>query len=218
MPLTVTSSVLIACEGLSDATFLKRLAHYHNLQGIEIHYPKQDTVGAAGKSGFERLFRAFRISIGSQSVPIKKLLVFTDADDNPDKAFNEIKKSLQRAGFPIPTSPFELLAGDVLVAVFLVPGTGKNGTLEHLLLSAALDARPEVRECIEKFSQCLPYVSQWKENKRTKMWLQVFTAACYEDDPCIALSWLLGKPDCPIPINSNHFAEIVSFLWQFPTV
>jgi len=99
--------------------------------------------------------------------------------------------------------------------VFLVPGKGRTGTLEHLLLQAVCDSLPDIAEHMNEFCAKFSHLASWPPNKQAKMKLQIFTAILHKDDPCRALRYLLARPDCPIPLESPHYLEIIDFLRPF---
>jgi len=77
----------LVCEGPVDGVFFSRLTDHYGLQGFDIHNPSlPDDIGAHGKDGFERLLRAIRVGGTRPNASIKRILIFTDADDNPQKA------------------------------------------------------------------------------------------------------------------------------------
>jgi hypothetical protein len=202
---SITTPVYVICEGDSDKAFLECLQIHYQLGSFGIK-------AAEGKDKYKRVLHGLQAASGREV--LKTLLLFTDADESDVDAFSNVQNDLRAAGFPVPQAPFMVVEGSPNVSVFLFPGMDRpTGTLEHILLSAALENRPDIAACLEHFCGCVPH-PLWSANKLVKMQLQIFTAACHEDDPCRALRWILKRSDSPIPVVSWHYREIVDFLRQ----
>jgi hypothetical protein len=202
---SIITPVYVICEGDSDKAFLECLQSNYQLGSFGVK-------AAEGKDKYRRVLDGLQAASGRES--LQTLVLFMDADESADATFMQIQADLHATGFPVPQEPFTIVEGQPKVSIFLFPGRNRTGTLEHILVPAALESRPDVAECLGQFCACVPHLPLWSANKFVKMQLQIFTAACHEDDPCRPLRWILKRSDTPIPVTSQHYQEVVDFLRQ----
>jgi hypothetical protein len=72
-------------------------------------------------------------------------------------------------------------------AIFLMPGKGRKGTLEHLLFEAVAGKHEEVAKCVSSLEACAKSIAAWEENKKAKMRMQCVVASFCQDDPACSL-------------------------------
>jgi hypothetical protein len=140
-----------------------------------------------------------------------------DADGDANKSFGEACAAFIAPLHP-PKSPFTVEEQKGRIAgVFLIPGDGQTGTLEHLLLKAAYEGDPDLEKCIAAFSTCYPRGELWDENKKAKRDMHCVIAAFCQDDPGCSLGfiWQKKKKDNPMDIGSGVFTELSDFLKSF---
>lgn len=209
---TLTEPRLIICEGGSDKAFLEHLLGQQQMTGFQVECPREETVGAGGYSAIAKLLAALLANAGWKK--LKALYVVVDANSDPQCRFSEVQTWLRRVGCQV-AEPFRVADGKPAAGVFLVPGAGRTGTLEHLLLEAVFAAQPILERCVDDFSKCLVHPCSWPDNQRAKMRLHALIAGCCEKDPASSLAWVWGRKGNPIPIDSPSFAEMAEFLRQF---
>ena len=117
--------------------------------------------------------------------------------------------------FPVPKSPFSIEGNDFRVAVYLLPGEGKTGTLEHLLLDAAFAKTASLQNCLDEFSTCTGALRSSKPNKLAKMRMSALAAAFCEDNPWCSANTMWSDDKNPVPIDSACFDHIGDFLMRF---
>ncbi len=96
-----------------------------------------------------------------------------------------------------------------------MPGEGKTGTLEHILLKAAFEKNPRLEMCLADFSTCIDGLKSAKPNARAKMKMSVIAAAFCEDNPWCSSNTLWHDKSNPVPIDSHCFKHISDFLAAF---
>ena len=90
--------------------------------------------------------------------------VVRDADEDAGAALESVRDALQYAGLPIPTSVCEPLKGNlrrddglviegVTVSIFIMPGEGRAGALEDLVIDAV--QAEDAYTCVEGLFTCL---------------------------------------------------------------
>ncbi len=212
-PISINSPFHVVCEGNTDKAFLEHLIEHLGLQDFKVGTPER--VGAHGVSGFRKYLLAIETSSGPAR--LRGLLVVADADDDPAQRFNEVRAALARIGcdVPEPFTPRRVDSKNLTVGVFLMPGRGRPGTLEHLLLDAVFEHRPELERCVNEFQECLNGPAAWPENKRAKMQLHALIAGCCEEEPSTNLATLWSKRGNPVPLASARFNELVETLRYF---
>ena len=128
---------LIVCEGYGDARFICKLLEWADIAAYNVGCPSREGLG----SSIPIYLKGIRaITLGKQF--FRGILVIRDANDKPGQQFTIIQQALRDANFPAPTKPFSIKGELFRVAVFLIPREGENGTLDKLLLEAALKKNP----------------------------------------------------------------------------
>jgi hypothetical protein len=171
-----------------------------------------------GKNAFPKYFSAIQTArTRAKSVPLHGLLVIGDANGNADQSFNEVTTALQAATFPVPARPFDVSVdgNGFKVAVYLVPGHGETGTLEHLLLKAVFQKTPGLEKCMADFSACSNGLKSPKANIQAKMRMSALAATFCADNPWCSLANMWSDANNPVPINSSHFDPLSNFVKNF---
>jgi hypothetical protein len=209
----------IATEGMGDARFVNELLKFKGITNCSVGCPSQQSAkGKTGKDAFPDYFASIQIARGRlNSSPLRGLLVVADADANAQEAFDAITTGLSVAAFPTPKGPFNIEERDLRVAVYLLPGKGKTGTLEHLLLEAVFAKTDILPECLEKFGKCTGGLRSSKPNQLAKMRMSVLAAAFCEDNPWCSPNTMWSDDSNPVPIDSPCFSDIGEFLTKFTT-
>jgi hypothetical protein len=208
---------LLVCEGMSDVRFVGSLLGHNKIADCNVGCPSKEGLGKG--SGIDAI-PDYLLAIGAITQgkgKLRGLIVFVDANDEPDKRFAKMQDALFDSGFPKPTKPFSIEGDPVRVAVFLVPGEGKTGTLDNLLLEAALKKNPAMQACLDKFCECTGNVKSWKQNKQAKMRLSTLVAASCQGNPWASASIMWSEEGNPVPVDSECFTPISAFLKRFIT-
>lgn len=174
----------IATEGLGDARFMDKLLEFKNITNCSIGCPSQKSAQGMGKGAFPQYFSAIQTArTRAMSVPLRGLLVVADANGDVGESFDAIVAALQDAGFPLPPDAFSISGGNFKIAIYLVPGEGETGTLEHLLLRAVFGKSPGLDKCLDDFSICTGGLKSPKPNIQAKMRMSALAATFCTDNP-----------------------------------
>jgi hypothetical protein len=213
----ITRPFFIATEGMGDARFIDELLKFKGTTNCSVGCPsRQSGKGRTGKDAFPDYFASIQIARGRlNSTRLLGLLVVADANESAEKAFKAITTALGSATFPTPKDPFRIEETDLRVAVYLLPGEGRTGTLEHLLLGAVFAKTEILSDCLDKFSTCTGALRSSKPNQLAKMKMSVLTAAFCEDNPWCSANTMWSDDNNPVPIDSACFNDIAGFLSRF---
>jgi hypothetical protein len=206
---------LVVCEGISDARFVCELLELKKISTCSVGCPSNDGLGGAG--GVQAIPRYL---LGIQAIikgkqTLSGILVMVDADDKPAQRFQTMRKALTDAEFPAPEKPFTITIAPPRTAIFLIPKEGENGTLDSLLLEAALKHRPQMRVCLDNFCDCMGNIKSWTQNQQSKMRLSAVVAASCQENPWATGAIMWSEKGCPVPINSDCSVHVSDFLAAF---
>ena len=147
---------------------------------------------------------------------LRGLLVVADANGNAAVSFKLMSVALRDATFPAPAGPFIIEGDSFRVGIFLIPGNGKSGCLEHILWDAAIQQLPAIVKCVDDFFVCTgSHIGGAPPNKQAKMRMSAIVAAHCKDNPWASAAFIWGDAGNPVPINSSRFNEIGDFLAAF---
>jgi hypothetical protein len=205
----IVGPVYVACEGPTDCAFVRAMVCEEKLQGFNVGCPA-DIADGSGRSAIPRLLRAVLASTDGSK--IRSLAVFIDNNGSPDKALEFGREVLAEHGYLIPDPPGILEDGGRKVGLYLIPAPGIPGTLEHLLVEAVLDLRPQLRECLEGFETCTKAPLSWSANQRAKMRLGAIIASHCSENPLRPAQCLWQSQENPIPRTSERFDGVRAFL------
>jgi hypothetical protein len=202
---------IIVCEGFGDVCFVAALLLKKNLMLYDVGCPTKKGGFGEGKESIPKYLQA----LAAVKKGLRGILLLVDADNKPNEAFASMVAGLQSAEFPIPDEAFKISGNDFRVAIYLLPGPARSGTLENLLLEAVFDLKPKLEQCVEDFSNCTESVKGWSPNHQAKMKLSALVAASCERNPWCSISLVWSQEDNPIPIGSNRFDHLAGFLADF---
>jgi hypothetical protein len=209
-----TASFLIVCEGFGDASFASAILEHYGITNYQVGCPTQRTVGGEGKGSISKYLLA--IAGHPNAKNLRGIIVMIDADENPEASFRHAVDALREAEFLAPPSPYISSEGNgPRTAIVLIPDSKTPGTLEHLLLDAASEKEPVLKDCVDDFATCTEHANTWTANKQVKMKLTSIIAARCEELPSCSLAWIWNKEGNPIPINSARFNHLAEFFRQF---
>ena len=204
------SSSVIVCEGFRDAGFICALLKHLRIDTCDVAFPKKKRDGAEGESGI-----AAMVSLICQAEIVNGIAVIRDSDGNATNSFRAACEGFAKP-FDAPKEAFVVTRARKTAAIFLMPGKGKTGALEHLLLEAVFAKHEPLATCIRAWENCNQQIANWSDNKKAKMRMQSVIASFCKDDPACSLGFIWNKGvDNPIDITSPVFSELSGFLRDF---
>ncbi|PYV63046.1 MAG: hypothetical protein DMG97_38750 [Acidobacteria bacterium] len=213
-----TLPFILVCEGYGDAKFFNKFLEFLKIDNCSVGCPSRDVCKEyEGDTDLEKYLHGIRFITRKQgAAPFRGLLVIVDADEKPQEQFVYAVEALKNAGFPVPQKEFILSEQDGLrIGVFLMPGEGRSGTLEHLLLEATLIKTPAFVDCLEQFSTCTGIIPSGTENQQAKMKMSALVGATCKNNPWASPAHVWSDPGNPVPIESKAFDHISKFLRIF---
>jgi len=210
-PFEPESPYVIVCEGFQDVGLVCHLLKHLKIHNCDVTYPKKSD----GGNGKDQIGAVIKLLAGSKK-PATGILVIADADEDPKKSFAAVCAVLDK--YPVPSSAFTTAQkGSLRSGVFLLPGAGKKGALEHLLLDVVRNENPGIIACVEEFRRCTVGPTPWSDNDDAKMKMQCVVAATCEKNPTCSLAWVWDPKykTIPIRIDSPILKELSDFLIAF---
>jgi len=207
------SPFIIVCEGFHDVCFICNLLRHLRITNCDVTFPKKIEHGGNGKDRITSVLKG----LAGRIAGLEGVMVLWDADADANASFAEAAKSFlfQNSPFIPPPTPFAIHPGTIKTAVFLTPGTGRTGTLEHLMLDAANDHNRVLQGCIDQLCLCSSFAQRGlSDNDEAKAKLAIMVAASC-DEPTCSLAWIWNKRGNPVPIDSARFTELSDFIRLF---
>ena len=206
-PFRFDDPVYVLCEVPADAHLVKRLLQREELEGVSVNY-------ARGYEKFAQHVRGLRTSSGWRK--LKRLVIIGDNDTRPTARWQNARDALTDEGLPAPDRPTDIADGThggPSTAIFMVPGAGRLGALETLLVQAILLERAGLAECLQQLDECRASdADEWDAVKRAKMQFQTVIAITCRDDPSAGAAHIWSKTHNPVPVASPMFDELAAFL------
>ena len=208
IPDTFSGPFLIIGEGVQDQIFALKLVQHYGILGFEAGH-------AGGKDGFGDVLGGLKVHRSFQN--LKTVVIFADTDEDPTKAFANIKTQITNAGgYDIPNQPLEIVGSHPSIVVVMLPWEDRKGCLETLCLEPGLNQYPNIKACLTPFSDCLN-MSAWDTSRRSKALLQCLFATACASDPNTGLRYAWDRVETLIPLNHTSFDGITSFLRELST-
>jgi hypothetical protein len=198
---------IIVCEGLHESGLVCALLRHLAIQNCDVTFPKKKM----GKDGISEV-----VSLLVKRPTVEGIATIRDANGDPGAAFRAVASTFI-SPFEPPRDPFVVHRGrHRKSAVFLMPGRGKNGALEHLLFEAFASSHADLARCVTTLEACANNIAGWAENSKAKMRMQCAVASFCEADPQCSLAyvWHKGRHN-PLDIASPTFKEVSDFLADF---
>jgi hypothetical protein len=211
-PFDPESPFVIVCEGWQDASLVCGLLASLGITNCDVTYPTK-TDGGNGKDAINKVVS---LLVGRAS-DLNGIAVIADADPKPEDSFRTVCSSFAKP-FEPPPKCFDIHQGRKhRTAVYLIPGRGKTGALEHLFLDAITGANPNALHCIDAYRDCTQSTADWSENKIGKMRLAAYVAAYCKNDPCCSPAFLWSSKNRILDLANPMFDELKGFLTEFTT-
>lgn len=205
-PFEPESPHVIVCEGFQDAGLVCALLRHLHIDKCDVTFPKKRREEKEGEGGIAAMVKLLCRR------DLEGIFVIRDADDKPEASFR-LAAATFCGPFPTPKAAFVVEKGKKRAGVFLIPGNGKTGTLEHLLLEAVKVSHPEVIRCVDAFEACSTKTVDWSNNKKAKMRMNSVVAAFCKADPGCSLGFIWEKGEHnPLDVASPAFEELREFL------
>src|ERR1700743_3421254 len=120
---------LILCEGPDDAAFLSRLITVRDLPRCPIRHSGKSRHSPGGNTKFDDALRTARLNDAFDK--IKRILIVSDNDDDPNTSFRSVRRQIESAGFgPAPAQELTASDGRPHVTILMLPMGGNEGNLE----------------------------------------------------------------------------------------
>jgi hypothetical protein len=208
---------LIVCEGMSDARLICALLEHNSISNCNVGCPSDKGGHGSGIGAVAKYLDSVRGVMQVGRAPITGIALVIDSDLSCEDCFRTMCKYLEAARFEKPSCPFAVEdKGSFRYGIFLIPGKGKTGTLEHLLWEAAVDQDPTLDGCVETFCRCVGnYLDEATENQKAKMKLSATVGGRCKDNPWASASLIWSQVENPVPLGSHKFSELTTFLKEF---
>jgi hypothetical protein len=208
---------LIVCEGYGDARFLCALLKFRNITNCNVGCPSEAGGTGTGRDAISAYLRSVQAVVQLKKATLRGLLVVADADGDATAAFNLMSAALWDAAFSTPARPFTIEGTPMRVGIFLIPGNGRLGCLEHILWDAAVQKTPAITKCVDDFFICTGshIGAAPSSNKQAKMRMSTIVAAHCKDNPWASAALIWADAGNPVPIDSSRFSELGDFLATF---
>jgi hypothetical protein len=200
---------LIVCEGYGDVRLIDELLVQQKIQQACVGCPSRDFA-----PNIAQYMKALKALIDIQAKTVQGILIVVDADTSRDASFNSACEALRGASFPAPARPFSIEELNPRVAVYVMPGENRDGTLEHLLLDAAYRKNPKVEACIDAMFHCIG-TPQTTANQQAKMRLSTLVGATCKGNAWASPAMIWYESENPVPIDSPEFDHLSDFLRRF---
>jgi hypothetical protein len=211
----IPNPFVVVCEGMGDARFIEALMKHKGITNCNVGCPSEAGGSGCGREAIPSYLKALATARQRLNQVLRGISIIADADSDPNASFDFMVRALASAGFPVPNRPFSVEGEQLRIAVFLIPEEGRTGTLEHVLLDAAFSNSPEMEGCVEDFARCTGVIESAPSNKQAKMKLSALVAACCKDNPWASPALMWSDRGNPVPIASERFNHISSFLAEF---
>ncbi len=198
-------------EGAADNALMRKLSLARGLPSFDYPFPdgirrkkedtackKKDTVGekddtVGGKGSFGEMLKLLEPVAYEQHRP-RGILIATDCGDDWETAFANVADQVAGTRFyPLPEKPGQPVSATPAsshlppLVIVMVPGEGKTGGMETLLVEALRAKHSKTAECLEQYLACLDGkgvgIKTWGQEKQGKARLQCLIAVTNKIDP-----------------------------------
>ena len=200
------SKIFLACEGVNDKAVLEEAAR---MVGAAVIVERM-----GGEGGLKKKLEAIAAGPGLFAVNVGAFAVFLDAD-NDAKTKEKLATESMRAvfggdnGFPHgEIKPLDVRGRRMKAGVFIMPGGGRGGALETMILDSLRDKMPEAMACVRDFRECAQKSGGGRIQKEAKKEAQALLSALPEY--CLNFVDMIeaGKVDFAAPA----FEELRNFI------
>ena len=160
---------------------------------------------------------------------LRALAVVLDANQTRSEAEGEINAAIAASGIELTgggriahgeVRPAKFHGHEMLVGSFVMPGEGRDGYLEDLVLSAATESNPEIMECVDNFRARAREINGGpkKENEESKKQAQALLSALRNNCVYVGTAAEQAKRDedkgetPDIDFSAPAYAELQEFI------
>jgi hypothetical protein len=216
----LSASRIIVCEGMGDVYLVNAILKHHKIASCQVGCPSTD--GAGGGMGKEKIgayLDAIKTAAKLSTLKIDGILVIGDADKSEAECVAELNAALVEGGYPTPVASHvvEDLYCDgepIKIGVYMIPGSNRTGTLEHLLLDS-IDQRK--KDCIDDFFSCVGIPTDLSPNELAKMKMSSLAAVSCRKNPWASVAYMFQDKGNPVSVASPCFKELSDLLTIFGT-
>jgi len=125
----------------------------------------------------------------------------------------------ENGGYPTPQNPCSIEefgnGQDVIkIGTYIIPGQGRDGTLEHLLLESIEEPK---RACVDHFIDCVGVPNDLTANELAKMKMSSLAGASCHKNPWASVAYMFSDKGNPVSVDNACFKELADFLTDFST-
>jgi hypothetical protein len=216
----ISSPLVIVCEGMGDVHLVKCLLRHNNIENCQVGCPSTDSVQGMGKDKIADYLETIKTATTFRNIKLAGVLVIGDADKSNADCFVTLKKALKDADFPCPSEAYTVEnfgtgEGAIRIGTYIIPGKGKNGTLEHLLLESIDDRK---KSCIDNFLNCVGIPTDLSDNELAKMKMSSLAGACCRKNPWTSVAYMWSDNCNPVAVDNKCFNELSDFLKDFTAI
>jgi len=142
-PKPIREKKVFAVEGKDEVNFFEALLKHLGITGFDIR-------DVGGKDKFKKKLPALAHTSGFSDIEV--LVVVRDADNDPDAAFDSVRKVLRSQKLEPPDRMNQFSDGNPRIGIFIMPGNSDTGMLEDLCLKT-VEEHPAM-ECVNAFIDC----------------------------------------------------------------
>jgi hypothetical protein len=222
--ITIKQACRVVCEGAADAAFFNSLIKVRKIANCEADCARLNTEPnrCAGKNGITDTLQGLKGYAEINPGKLRGVVVAIDVDTDPKQRLKETIEAIRAADLKSPTKYLEIRPrikdDEFALAIIGVPSPDAPGNLDLLLFNAMADSHADVMRPLEDFCAATHARNgHWLISSKSKMRLRCTIAATYQDDPGLALSYLLLRHDSPIDLAHLTFNPIAAFLTDFET-
>ncbi len=200
-PQRIEKPNLLLVEGKDDLHFFKIIAEK---MGFKNSIQLKEL---GSKYKFKTEIKAVVLAPGFEKV--KRMGIVRDADRDGDP-FASVRDAIKEAGLTAPEKELQLSNGRPQLIVYILPGDGKQGSLEDLCIESIEDKG--LLNCIDKYFQCLENncnkADVPPESRKSKAKLHTYLASRPEPGRPIGLAVQMNYID----YNSPAFNDVREFI------
>jgi hypothetical protein len=164
---TIDQTKQLVVEGDDAVRFFKALLKHVGLGGIQVH-------NFGGISELAAFLKALRDTRGFRET-VASVGIVRDADNDSDSAFESAQGAVRGAGWDVPQQPMVSAGQDPKVAILILPGAGRPGMLEDLLLEAV--GTDPVMGCVDEYFRCVAQSAESSPRLMAKARAHAFLAS-----------------------------------------
>lgn len=201
---------LILGEGKAEIAIFEKLAPPPKTSDFDLKYKYYGS-----KDQLESCLRSVQKQGDYTSGRIRKILITRDADENWQAAWDAVSNAVQsifRVEISAP-GKWQPIENGPLIAIWITPGTRKQGMLETLCLQAAKNSSPNTFDCLEAYTECLKskHAIELHEKERFDIWTVAAQGEPARGRKRLPLSAVIKRSQL-IDWNSTAFTEIRNLL------